>query len=163
QDGEYRWLLVRGVPVLEADDSVQEWVGTATDITERKQAEVALRASAAELAADLAQDLAGTQQIQRISTRLLQDGNLEGPDEQVLDAAIAVMRADTASMQMLDRDQNALRLLAWKGFDPASAAFWEWVRVDAGCSCGEAQRTGELVIVPDVERGEFIAGTQDLE
>ncbi|HEV2461681.1 MAG TPA: PAS domain-containing protein [Ktedonobacterales bacterium] len=59
-DGEYRWLLVRGVPVLEADASVHEWVGTATDITEREQAEAALRASAAALAADLAQDLADT-------------------------------------------------------------------------------------------------------
>jgi PAS domain S-box-containing protein len=143
QDGEYRWLLVRGVPVLEADDSVHEWVGTATDITERKQAEAAMRASEAVLAADLAQDLADMQQIQRISTRLIQEGNLDVLYEQVLDAAIAVMRSDMASMQMLDRDQNALRLLAWKGFAPASAAFWERVRVDAGSSCGEAQRTGE--------------------
>jgi PAS domain S-box-containing protein len=163
QDGEYRWLLVRGVPVLEVDDTVHEWVGTATDITERKQAEVALRASETALAADLAQELADTQQIQLISTRLIQEGTLDVLYEQVLDAAIALMRADVASMQMFDRDQNALRLLAWKGFAPASAAFWEWVRVDAGCSCGEAQRTGERVIVPDVERCEFIAGTQDLE
>ena len=162
-DGEYRWLQVRGVPVLEADDTVPEWVGTATDITERKQAEVALRASEAALAADLAQELADTQQIQRISTRLIQEGNLEVLYEQVLEAAIAMMRSDMASMQMLDRDQNALRLLAWKGFDPASAAFWEWVHVDAGCSCSVALRMGERVIVPDVARCDFIAGTQDLE
>ena len=162
-DGEYRWLMVRGVPVLDADDSVQEWVGTATDITERKQEGVALRGSEAELAADLAQDLVGTQQIQRISTQLIQEGNLDAVYEQILDAAITVMRSDMASMQMLDRDQNALRLLAWKGFDPASAAFWEWVCADAGSACGVAWRMGERVIVPDVERCEFIAGTQDLK
>jgi PAS domain S-box-containing protein len=162
-DGEYRWLLVRGVPVLEANDSVHEWVGAATDITERKQTEAALRMSEAALAADLAQDLADTQQIQRISTRLIQEGNLDVLYEHVLGAAIAVMRSDMASMQILVRDQNALRLLAWKGFDPASAAFWEWVRVDAGSSCGVARHTGERVIVPDVERCDFMAGTQDLD
>lgn len=42
-DGEYRWFLARGVPVLAADGSVHERVGTATDITERKQAEAAAR------------------------------------------------------------------------------------------------------------------------
>ena len=40
-DGEYRYLAARGVPVLEADGSIREWVGTCTDITERKQAEEA--------------------------------------------------------------------------------------------------------------------------
>src|SRR5271157_5726531 len=42
-DGEYRHFAVRGVPVLQADGSVREWVGTCTDITERKRAEEALR------------------------------------------------------------------------------------------------------------------------
>ena len=40
-DGEWRWLLVRGVPLLGADGSVDEWVGTITDISERKRAEEA--------------------------------------------------------------------------------------------------------------------------
>lgn len=162
-DAEYRWLLVRGVPVLEADGSVPEWVGTATDITERKHAEAALRASEAALTADLARDLADTQQLQRISTWLIQEGDLDGLYKQILDAAIAVMRSNMGSMQMLYPERNELRLLAWKGFDPASAAFWEWVRVDTATSCAVALHTGERVIVPDVENCDFMAGTQDLE
>ncbi len=47
-DGVYRWLFVRGVPVYDADGTVREWVGTATDITDRHEAEAALRASAAQ-------------------------------------------------------------------------------------------------------------------
>jgi PAS domain S-box-containing protein len=39
RDGQYRHILARGVPVLEADGSIREWVGTCTDITERKEAE----------------------------------------------------------------------------------------------------------------------------
>jgi len=41
-DGEYRYLMVRGVPILEADGNIREWVGANTDITERKQAELVL-------------------------------------------------------------------------------------------------------------------------
>ncbi len=42
-DGEYRLFAVRGVPILESDASIREWVGTCTDITELKEAEAALR------------------------------------------------------------------------------------------------------------------------
>jgi len=38
-DGEYRWMAVHGVPVLEEKGTIREWVGTCADITERKQAE----------------------------------------------------------------------------------------------------------------------------
>jgi PAS domain S-box-containing protein len=41
-DGEYRYMLARGVPVFQPDGSIREWVGTHTDIDERKQAEAAL-------------------------------------------------------------------------------------------------------------------------
>ncbi|HBL14769.1 MAG TPA: hypothetical protein DD379_25945, partial [Cyanobacteria bacterium UBA11162] len=37
-DGSYRDMAVRGVPIFAADRSIQEWVGTCTDITERKAA-----------------------------------------------------------------------------------------------------------------------------
>ncbi|WP_069804764.1 sensor histidine kinase [Thermogemmatispora onikobensis] len=38
-DGVYRTFWVRGVPVREADGSIREWVGTCTDITDRKRLE----------------------------------------------------------------------------------------------------------------------------
>ncbi len=41
-DGEYRYMTCRGVPILQADGTIREWVGANTDITERKQAEFAL-------------------------------------------------------------------------------------------------------------------------
>jgi diguanylate cyclase (GGDEF)-like protein/PAS domain S-box-containing protein len=39
KDGEYRWVLARGVPLKADDGSVREWVGTITDIHDEKQAE----------------------------------------------------------------------------------------------------------------------------
>ena len=42
-DGVYRYFLARGVPVLQDDGSVREWVGTCIDITERRKQEEELR------------------------------------------------------------------------------------------------------------------------
>lgn len=42
-DGEYRYMSVRGVPILNTDGSIREWVGVHADITPRKRAEAELR------------------------------------------------------------------------------------------------------------------------
>ncbi|WP_445634337.1 histidine kinase [Nostoc sp. DSM 114161] len=42
-DGSYRFFAARGVPVLDANNEIQEWIGTYTDITERKLAQQALQ------------------------------------------------------------------------------------------------------------------------
>jgi PAS domain S-box-containing protein len=44
-DGVYRTFLARGIPVFEPDDSIREWVGASTDITEKKLLEGELRES----------------------------------------------------------------------------------------------------------------------
>jgi PAS domain S-box-containing protein len=38
-DGEYHYFMARGVPLLNNDGSIREWVGTCTDITDWKRAE----------------------------------------------------------------------------------------------------------------------------
>jgi PAS domain S-box-containing protein len=45
-DGSYRYFDVRGVPVRNPDGTVREWIGANVDITERKRAELEVRASA---------------------------------------------------------------------------------------------------------------------
>lgn len=45
KDGEYRWFLSRAVPVRDEQGKVLRWFGTNTDITDRQQAEAALRQS----------------------------------------------------------------------------------------------------------------------
>src|SRR5579871_5683007 len=61
-DGSYRFVMSRGVPVFREDSSVKEWVGTCTDIQERKDSEVALRKSerlalAGQMAASIAHEI----------------------------------------------------------------------------------------------------------
>ncbi len=43
-DGEWRWMAVRGVPVMD-EGTVREWVGSHADITARREAEQALAAA----------------------------------------------------------------------------------------------------------------------
>jgi PAS domain S-box-containing protein len=56
-DGEYRWIVDSGIPLLAADGSCTGYVGSIVDITERKQAEESLRRKESELTE--AQRLAG--------------------------------------------------------------------------------------------------------
>jgi PAS domain S-box-containing protein len=44
-DGQYRWFLVRGMPLRDEHGEVLKWYGIATDIEDRKRAEEALRNS----------------------------------------------------------------------------------------------------------------------
>lgn len=42
-DGVYRWFINKAAPVRDRDGTITAWIGTATDIDERKRAEDALR------------------------------------------------------------------------------------------------------------------------
>jgi PAS domain S-box-containing protein len=126
---------------------------------ERMQAEEALR----EAQERLVSELAATQQLQKISTQLIQENDVQALYEQILDAAVAIMRSDMASMHVVDEGQNALRMLAARGFDAAFYKAFELNRPDTRTSCSVARRVGHRVLVPDVETCEFIVGTPALE
>src|SRR5262249_40032161 len=100
--------------------------------------------------------------LQEISTLLIEENDVNTLYDRVLDAAVGLMSADFGSMQTFDSERDELRLLTHKGFHPESAKFWEWVRLDAACTCGVALSSGTRVVVPDVEACDFIQGSADL-
>jgi PAS domain S-box-containing protein len=51
-DGQYRWFLIRTVPLRDERGNIVKWYGTSTDIEERKQAEDTLRRNQAFFAAE---------------------------------------------------------------------------------------------------------------
>jgi PAS domain S-box-containing protein len=102
-------------------------------------------------------------QLHEIGTLLTPQGNLDSLYHRILDTATSLMSSDMASMQLFDSESNRLRLLAWKGFHPQSAIFWEWVYLDSASTCGLALSSGCRVVVPDIETCEFMAGTADLD
>jgi PAS domain S-box-containing protein len=126
---------------------------------ERMRTEQLLR----ETQSQLASELAATLQLQKISTQLIPARDTKVLYEKILDAAVAIMSSDFASMQMFYPERGELRLLAYRGFNPTAAAFWEWVRPGSGSTCGAALATGNRSVVPDIELSDFMAGSEDLE
>ncbi|MBW4468442.1 MAG: PAS domain S-box protein [Pegethrix bostrychoides GSE-TBD4-15B] len=57
--GEYRYFEAKGVPILESDGSIREWVGTVNDVHDRKQTEAELRENEARLNSFVEADLVG--------------------------------------------------------------------------------------------------------
>ena len=49
-DGDYRWFLIRSLPLRDERGNIVKWYGTMTDIEDRKRAEEALRKAHADLA-----------------------------------------------------------------------------------------------------------------
>ncbi len=159
KDGAVIWISVSSRALRDANDEVYLIEGIIQDVTERKEAEEALRDSEAKLAVELAD----TRQLQNVSGQLIHEDNIDALYEQILDAAIALMRSDMGSMQILDEGQDALRMLAWRGFGPEFGKIFELVRPNTKTSCSVARRAGHRVIVPDVETCDFIVGTPSLE
>ncbi len=152
-----RWTLAR-----DARGGVASILESNSDITEHKRVEKELRRSKAQLAAELAE----TKLLQSVSAQLVNGDTIETLYQKIVDAAVSIMRSDFASMQMLYPERGKggeLLLLAFHGFHAQAAEFWKWVNVDSQCSCGAALRAGERVIVRDVERCDFMAGTDHLK
>jgi PAS domain S-box-containing protein len=128
---------------------------------QRQRAEARLRAHEAELA----EELAATRALQALSIEIAHEIDLAGFYAKLLDAATGIMRAEFASMQEYHAHRGPvgeLWLLAHRGFTDVAANFWQWVRADSGCTCAVAYRALRRVIVPDVDRSELVAGTEDL-
>src|SRR5262249_55452139 len=136
QAAERRWLtLARSYGFTE---SLEDF--TTVNSEQRRKFEERLQESSARVD-EVRKNFGGADdilQLHEISTLLIQEGNLESLYNRILDAAMNLMSSDMASMQSFDPERNQLRLLAWKGFHPQSAIFWERVHLDSTCSCGLA-------------------------
>lgn len=139
---EDAWFDLEARPIREVDGVV---VGVLNEWRERTSED---------------RELADAHELQRISSSLIKEGEVDALYRQILDAARSLMRSDMASIQVLSAERNQLFLLAEIGFAPESAKFWEWVGLESPSACGHALAAGRQVIVPDVES--WAAGSEDL-
>lgn len=145
-----RCYIVAVVPVLEGEFANLYF----TDITKRKRVEEKLRQSEAVLQTELAD----SKLLQAISAEIVFEPEMEALFEKILDAAVAIMRSEFASMQVFcpERGDGELRLLASRGFEPEALKTWEWVNRQTPSSCGEALRRNSRVIVSDLAQCDFL-------
>nr|CAD6437883.1 PAS domain S-box protein [Rhizobium sp. Q54] len=111
----------------------------------------------------LSSELAATQQLQAISTLLIQENDPDTLHEHIVDAAMSLMSSDAASMQLFDSQAAALHLLASRGLHPDAVAAWEWVQPGSSTSCGLALAAMQRAIVSDIEASPLMTGTEDLD
>lgn len=152
-----RWEIVESASLKAAKEQLHR----ANEELEQRVAQrtAALRKSKERLAAEST----ALQRLQEISTLLDQEDDVDALYSRLLDVAVELMRSDMASMQMLNDNRSEPTLLAWRGFHPESAKFWEYVQVGEGSSCAAAMSSGQRVVVPNVEACGFMAGTADLD
>jgi PAS domain S-box-containing protein len=151
-----RYYLNKKVPRRDVAGNVIGLISTARDVTEQKRAEAALRESERRLT----RELVDTKHLQNLSSLLIEKGDAEGLYEQIMETAMAVMRADFCSIQILDEEHDQLSLLAWKNFHPDAAKFWRTVSAGNGETCGAALQHGERIVVPDVRAAAFLQGSE---
>jgi GAF domain-containing protein len=97
---------------------------------------------------------------------LVHEGRTEEIFRRVTEAAMRLGRSQYASTQAIEPDGSGgehLRLLAFRGFNPRAARFWEIVTPDGKSACSICMKTGARVVVTDVETSDLMAGSEDRE
>src|SRR5262245_34606857 len=117
------------------------------DITSHEQAQKALRASEECLAAELG----AMTRLHALSARLLSADNLHTALDDVLENAIVTSGADFGNIQLYNPQAGALEIVAQRGFRQDFLDYFRQVRVDEGSACAQAMRSGQRIILEDVE------------
>ena len=121
----------------------------ARDISERKRAEQALRESERLLSAE-ADALV---KLSESSSRLWRSRTLQEGLDVMLAAVIELLGADKGNVQLLEGSgkNGVLRIAAQHGFQPDFREHFREVSADDDCACGRALRSGQRIIIEDVE------------
>jgi PAS domain S-box-containing protein len=145
RDGDYRWLLIRNVPLRDELGNIVKWYGTAIEIEDRKRAEVLL---------------AGEKRLLEMIAR----GDSRAP---ILDAICRLVEelasGSLSSILLLDPSANSLRHGAAPSLPTAYTEAIDGVVIGpfAG-SCGTAAYRAEPVIVSDIATDPLWADYRDL-
>ena len=148
--GRETWTQVAAVPVRDADGRITGIATVISDIDAKKRAETALRESEQALAADLA----GASLLRDLSERLGTEEDLATIHEEILAAAIAIMRSDGGTIQVYEPGTRSLILLVTRGFDPRMTGHFHRVNAASETACGFALRQGRRTFI-DFDRDEM--------
>jgi PAS domain S-box-containing protein len=119
-------------------------------ITDQHKALQHSEARLQELAATLTDELASSQRLQQVSSRLVQVADFTRLLSEILDAAVDVSHAEMGNIQLLGQD--GLKIAAHRGFEEPFVQFFA-----TDSTCDTALLQGERVIVEDVSASPIYA------
>ena len=111
------------------------------DVTERRRVE-----------AELGTQLEDMRRLHELSTRLVEATELRRILDEMLDAAIALQKADFGVIQLCDPETGVLRIVAQRGFSADFLGHFASVGVNDDSACGRAFREASRVIIEDIEK-----------
>ena len=120
QDGIYRWVAVRAAPVLEADGSVREWIGTHSDIDATKRAtEERARLFESERNARRSAERAMNRlrSAWSVADTASAEVSLDDMLHTLSEGLRVALQADEATVLLLDLDSSELVVRAWVGLE----------------------------------------------
>ena len=120
-----------------------------SDVTERKRAQDELQVAEKSLVSELA----AMTRLHAIATRFVREGDLPALLDEVVDAAVSLVGADMASIQVRDPVSDELKLAAQRGFAPAVVDHFASVRPNAESSDREAMRAAGVLAIQTTPLG----------
>ena len=147
KDGSLLDISLTVSPIRDAKGNIVGASKIAREITLRKQMEAALLASEEQLAAELR----AMQDLHSLTTELLGAGDMTTALYRVLDASIAMHRADFGNIQVYNPAIRKLEIVAQRGFKQDFIDSFRTVGIDDESACARAMRQGKQVTIEDVE------------
>jgi PAS domain S-box-containing protein len=149
KDGRRIPISLSVSPVRDSRGTVIGASKVARDISERKRAEQAVRESERLLSVE-ADELV---KLNESSLRLWRSRTLQEGLEVMLAAVIELLGADKGNVQLLEGSgqDGVLRIAAQRGFQQDFLEHFREVSADDDCACGRALRSGQRIIIEDVE------------
>lgn len=154
RDNANMLLASVAVPMPSGPPEVRElWEAFSRSADSRNRAVEALRKSEARWEAEAA----ALQRLNGASSRLWRAGNLREGLEEMLAASIELLGANKASIQLLDPVRGTLTIAAQRGFEESFLDVLQTVLAEEVSACGVAFRSGDCVVVEDVQTEERFA------
>jgi PAS domain S-box-containing protein len=98
-----------------------------------------------------------------LSTRYIEGIDSHSIFQDIVDAAIAITKADKGNLQLLDQSTGKLKIVAYRGFDLPFLNFFEYVDVGEAAACGTAMKRMERVVIEDVIQSSIFIGSDALK
>jgi two-component system CheB/CheR fusion protein len=152
------WYEARILPYRTGAGAISGLVLVFVNINRVKRAETALRESEAHLKSDAA----ALARLTEASSRLWRLEGLQPGLEEMLAATIELMGADYGNVQVLDPLRGLLQIVVQRGFKQPFLDCFREVSTKDDSACGRALRSGDRILIEDVETDAAYAPLRDV-